>query len=80
MKVRSIFGFQVLLLQSHLRLSQRRFSATNNVMDDGLLEDDVVVLDGGMGHELKLRGIDDGSFVSGMNSFNDEVAFNAFPN
>ncbi|KAL7451594.1 hypothetical protein ACHAWC_003421 [Mediolabrus comicus] len=29
-------------------------------------EDDVVVLDGGMGHELKLRGIDDGSFVSGL--------------
>lgn len=46
---------------------------TTSLMDDGVVsmklhrEEDVVVLDGGMGHELKLRGIDDGSgFVSGV--------------
>ena len=28
--------------------------------------DNITILDGGMGHELKLRGVSDGTFVAGV--------------
>ena len=28
--------------------------------------DNIIILDGGMGHELKLRGVSDGTFLAGV--------------
>jgi S-methylmethionine-dependent homocysteine/selenocysteine methylase len=30
------------------------------------METEIIILDGGIGHELKLRGVSDGTFVAGV--------------
>lgn len=30
------------------------------------MSNELIILDGGMGHELKLRGVSDGSFLAGV--------------
>ena len=36
----------------------------------------ITILDGGMGHELKLRGVSDGTFVAGLRANENDVDTN----